>query len=98
MSEPAPQLDDFDTNDLRALADRLLETTKVEYVDQGVLLIMNPPGIEHRKIVRSTVKAAQQAFDAGLIAVGWETYETFQWEFADGTRRYFVPDIVFVHP
>jgi Uma2 family endonuclease len=98
MSEAALQLGDFNNEDLRDVADRLLETTKVEYVDEGVLLIMNPPGIEHRKIVRSIMKAAQQAFDAGLIAVNWETYETFQWEFADGTRRYFIPDIVFVHP
>ncbi len=98
MSEPALQLDDFNNQDLRDVADRLLETTKVEYVDEGVLLIMNPPGIEHRKIVRSIVKVAQQAFDAGQAAVNWETYETYQWEFADGTRRYFIPDIVFIHP
>lgn len=98
MSEAALQLGDFNNEDLRDVADRLLETTRVEYVDEGVLLIMNPPGIEHRKIVRSIVKAAQQAFDAGLIPVDWETYETFQWEFGDGTRRYFIPDIVFVHP
>ena len=38
--------------DLRALADRLLETRRVEYVDEGVLLIMNPPAFEHREIVR----------------------------------------------
>jgi Uma2 family endonuclease len=98
MSEPAPQLDDFDTNDLRALADRLLETTKVEYVDEGVLLIMNPPGIEHRRVVRSIVKTAQQAYDAGLIAINWDTYETYQWEFPDGSRRFLIPDIVFIHP
>ncbi len=98
MSEAALQLDDFNTQDLRALADRLLETTKVEYVDEGVLLIMNPPGIEHRRIVRSIVKTAQQAFDAGLIEVNWETYETYQWEFADGSRRFFIPDIVLIHP
>ncbi|HJY96415.1 MAG TPA: hypothetical protein VJ371_15795, partial [Streptosporangiaceae bacterium] len=66
MSEAALQLGDFNNEDLRDVADRLLETTKVEYVDEGVLLIMNPLGIEHRKIVRSIVKAAQQAFDAGL--------------------------------
>src|SRR5260370_33016978 len=98
MSEAALQLGDFNNEDLRDVADRLLETTKVEYVDEGVLLIMNPPGIEHRKIVRSIVKAAQQAFDAGLLAVGWETYETCQCALAHGTRRYFIPRIVLVHP
>ena len=45
MSEPATSLDDAGYQDLRAAADRLLETTSVEYVDEGVLLIMNPSGI-----------------------------------------------------
>jgi hypothetical protein len=61
MSESALQLGDFATQDLRALADRLLETTKVEYVDEGVLLILNPPGIEHRRIVHSITDAAKRA-------------------------------------
>ena len=42
MSEPALVLDDVTPLDLRKLADRLLEATRVEYVDDGVLLIMNP--------------------------------------------------------
>jgi Uma2 family endonuclease len=98
MSEGAIRLDEFD-QDLRDLADRLLETTRVEYVDEGALLIMNPPGIEHRRIVRRLVKTAQQAFDAGLIDVNWETYENYQWEIPDDkARRFYVPDLVFVHP
>jgi Uma2 family endonuclease len=55
MSDAALQLDDFNNQDLRDVADRLLETTRVEYVDEGALLIMNPPGIEHRRIVRSII-------------------------------------------
>jgi Uma2 family endonuclease len=98
MSEPALQLDDFNNQDLRDVADRLLETTKVEYVDEGVLLIMNPPGIEHRRIVHTIIDAAKKAYYTGLATVNWETYETYQWEFADGTRRYFIPDIAFIHP
>ena len=98
MSEAALRLDDFNTQDLRDLADRLLETTKVEYVDEGVLLIMNPPGIEHRRIVHGIINAAKAAYFTGKIAVNWETYETYQWEFADGSRRFFIPDIVFIHP
>ena len=98
MSEGAIRLDEFD-QDLRDLADRLLETTRVEYVDEGALLIMNPPGIEHRRIVRSIVKAAQQAFDAGLIDVNWETYGNYQWEIPDDkARRFYVPDLVSIHP
>ena len=98
MSEPALQLYDFDTQDLRALADRLLETTKVEYVDEGVLLIMNPPGIEHRRIVHSITDAAKRAYYTEKIPVNWDVYETYQWEFADGSRRFFIPDIVFIRP
>ena len=98
MSEPALQLDDFNNQDLRDVADRLLETTKVEYVDEGVLLIMNPPGIEHRRIVHTIIDAAKKAYYTGQATVNWETYETYQWEFADGTRRYFIPDIEFIYP
>lgn len=100
MTEGAIKLDDFNTTDLRGLADRLLEATHVEYVDDGILLIMNPPGIEHRRIVRSIVKTAQQAFDTGLIDVNWETHSgNYQWEIPeDKARRFYVPDIVFIHP
>ncbi|MGH3181924.1 MAG: Uma2 family endonuclease [Streptosporangiaceae bacterium] len=98
MSEGAIQLEDFDTQDLRSLADRLLETTKVEYVDEGVLLIMNPPGIEHRRIVHSIIDTAKEAYYTGKIAVNWTAFETYQWEFPDGSRRFYIPDIVFIHP
>ncbi len=98
MSKPAFRLGDLD-RDMRDLADRLLETTRVEYVDEGALLIMNPAGIEHRRIVRSIVKTAQQTFDAGRINVNWETYENYQWEIPDDkARRFFIPDLVFIHP
>jgi hypothetical protein len=45
----APQLDDFNNQDIRSVADRLLETTRDKYVDEGALLIMNPPGLGHRR-------------------------------------------------
>jgi Uma2 family endonuclease len=98
MSEGAIRLEEFD-QDLRDVGDRLLEITRVEYVDEGVLLMMNPAGIEHRRIIRSIVKTAQQAFDAGLIEVNWETYENYQWDLPDDkSRRFYIPDIVFIHP
>ncbi len=28
----------------------------------------------------------------------WAVDENFQWEFADGSRRFFIPDIVLIHP
>ncbi len=98
MSEGALQLDDFNNQDLRDVADRLLETTRVEYVDEGALLIMNPPGIEHRRIVRSIVRAVILAYHTGQATVNWAVDENFQWEFSDGSRRFFIPDIVLIHP
>jgi Uma2 family endonuclease len=98
MREASLQLHDFNTQDLRPLADRLLETTRVEYVDEGVLLITNPPGIEHRKIVRSITDSVNRVSYTGQITVNWAVDKNFQWEFADGSGRFFIPDIVIVHP
>ena len=98
MSEPAISLDDAGYQNLRAVADRLLETTRVEYVDEGVLLIMNPPGIEHRRIVRAIVDDAKRAFYTGAIAINWATDENYQWDLPDGAGRFYIPDIAFIHP
>jgi Uma2 family endonuclease len=98
MSEPAISLDDTGYQNLRAVADRLLETTKVEYVDEGVLLVMNPPGIEHRRIVRAIGDDAKRAFYTGAIATNWATDENYQWDIPDGTGRFYIPDIAFIHP
>jgi Uma2 family endonuclease len=83
---------------LRVLADHLLETTRVEYVDEGVLLIMNPPGIEHRRVVRSINRSAARAYDSGVIFVDWAVDENYQWNVPDGSGRYYIPDLVFIHP
>ena len=98
MREAGLRLDDFNSQDLRGVADRLLEVTRVEYVDEGVLLITNPPGIEHRKIVRSVTKSVVRAYYTGQSALNWAADQNFQWEFADGSRRFFIPDIVLIHP
>lgn len=98
MSEPAVSLDDVGYQDLRVVADRLLEITRVEYVDEGVLLVMNPTGIEHRRIVRAIVDNAKRAFYTGAIAVNWATDENCQWDLPDGSGRFYVPDLVFIHP
>jgi hypothetical protein len=84
MSQPAISLDDAGYQDLRAVANRLLETTRVEYVDEGVLLIMNPSGIEHRRIVRAIVDDAKRAFYTGAITVNWAADENYQWDLPDG--------------
>ena len=98
MSEPAISLDNAGYQNLRAVADRLLETTRVEYVDEGVLLIMNPPGIEHRRIVRTIVDDAKRAFYTGAITINWATDENYQWDLPDGAGRFYIPDIAFIHP
>jgi Uma2 family endonuclease len=99
MSEPALRLDDVTQGDLRQLADRLLETTRVEYVDEGVLLLMNPPAAEHRAIVRLIVKAMILAVAQGATPVDWAiNSENYQWEFSDGSRRFFIPDVVVTRP
>lgn len=92
MSEPAVWIDDAGYQNLRVVADRLLETTRVEYVDEGVLLVMNPPGIEHRRIVRAIVDDAKRAFYTGAITVNWAADENYQWDLPDGSGRFYVPE------
>src|SRR5262249_19777811 len=98
MSEPAVSLDDVGYQNLRVVADRLLETTRVEYVDEGVLLVLNPPGIEHRRIVRAIVDDAKRSFYTGAATVNWATDENYQWDLPDASGRFYVPDLVFIHP
>ncbi len=99
LAEPALLENDVTQQDLRQLADRLLETTKVEYVDEGVLLLMNPPAADHRAIVRTITEAIIVAAFTGATAVKWAVNsENYQWELPDGSRRFYVPDIVVTHP
>lgn len=87
MALPAFQYD----GDLRDLADQMLETTRVEYVEEGVLLVMNPPGFRHRVVVRDLVRSFNRA------ETEWAVSENFQWNLPDG-RRFFVPDLVVAYP
>jgi Uma2 family endonuclease len=98
LTEAATKLGDAGQTDLRSVADRLLETMRVEYVDEGVLLVMNPPGFGHRRIVRDIVTSLTRAYPA-LTPIDWSTYAgDFQWDLADGSGRFYVPDVVVVHP
>src|SRR5206468_12996510 len=65
---------------------------------KGFLLIMNPQGIEHRRIVRAIVDDAKRAFYTGAIAVNWATDENYQWDLPGGDGRFYIPDIAFIHP
>lgn len=94
LTESLLRADDINQVDLRHLADRLLETARVEYVDKGVLLVMNPPGFEHRRILDSL----NRAFYTSLPA-DWHIYpENFQWDLPTGDGRFYVPDMVVVRP
>jgi Uma2 family endonuclease len=85
--------------DLRVLADRLLETRRVEYVDEGVLLILNPPTFEHREIVRLITRSFERAYLMSATDVEWTVYAgDYQWDLPDDTRRYYVPDIAVIYP
>jgi Uma2 family endonuclease len=85
--------------DLRVLADRLLETRRVEYVDEGVLLIMNPQAFEHREIVRLIARSFERAYLTSATAVEWTVYAgDYQWDLPDDTRRYYVPDVTIIFP
>jgi Uma2 family endonuclease len=99
VSEAAVVLDDMTRTDLRQLADRLLEATRVEYVDDGVLLVMNPPALEHRTIVRLIVEAILVAVATRATSVRWAVdSENFQWELPDQSDRFYVPDVVVSYP
>jgi Uma2 family endonuclease len=95
----AAVLDDMTRTDLRQLADRLLETTRVEYVDDGVLLVMNPPAPQHRAIVRLLVEAILLAVLTKATPVRWAVdSENFQWELPGQSDRFYVPDLVVSQP
>lgn len=77
--------------DLREYADQLLETARVEYVDEGVLLVMAPAGHEHRVITSNVIYNIYQA----PSTTPWLAHaENFQWDLPDGSGRFYVPDIV----
>jgi Uma2 family endonuclease len=98
MSEPALVRDDATPTDLRQFADRLLEQTRVEYVDEGVLLVMNPPAPEHRMIVRLITREIDRAYVRGQTPIEWTIdSENYQWDLPDGSRRFYVPDVVVSH-
>jgi Uma2 family endonuclease len=95
----AAVLDDMARTDLRQLADRLLETTRVEYVDDGVLLVMNPPSPKHRAIVRLLSRSIDRAYVRGDTSVEWTIdSENFQWELPGQSDRFYVPDLVVSQP
>jgi Uma2 family endonuclease len=100
MGDTAARLDDLGgAGNMRAYAEQLLETQRVEYVDEGVVLVMAPAGFEHRAILEQTVKEFHRLYFTGGTTVDWMTCkEDFQWDLPDGSGRFYVPDLVIAHP
>jgi Uma2 family endonuclease len=40
----------------------------------------------------------KRAFYTGAIPVNWAVDENYQWDVPDGSGRFYVPDLVFIHP
>jgi Uma2 family endonuclease len=99
MGKAALLHDDAIELDLRELADELLETRRVEYIEEGVLLVMNPPARPHANIVRLIVRAIDRAFVTGKTRIEWAVHsEHYQWDLPGGSGRFFVPDVVVIPP
>jgi Uma2 family endonuclease len=89
---------DGEPRTLRQIADALLETHRVEYVREGELIFMPPAAFTHFKIVGALTKFINRAFPS-LTDVDWELgSENYQWDYRDGTGRFFVPDLAVGYP
>lgn len=83
---------------VREVADELLETQRVEYLEEGQLIFVPPAGFTHLTTLGLLTKSIIRAFPT-LTDVDWELgTENFQWEFADGTERFSIPDIIVALP
>ena len=86
-------------HDLRDIADRLLESERVEYVHEGELIFVPPAGFPHLAIVQFLVKRFTTAFLTGEAKVEWEAHsEHLQWEYRDGSKCFFIPDLAVAYP
>ncbi|MGH3025841.1 MAG: Uma2 family endonuclease [Gaiellaceae bacterium] len=86
-------------HDLRDIADRLLESERVEYVHEGELIFVPPAGFPHLTIVKYLVRRFIAAFLSGETAVEWQAdSEHLQWEYRDGSKRFFIPDVAVAYP
>lgn len=78
---------------MREIADELLETQRVEYLNEGELIFVPPPSETHQKIVRKLVRG----FILAPLPAGqdqpWDPAENIQWEIGDGSGRYTIPDL-----
>lgn len=83
---------------VREVADELLETQRVEYLEEGELIFVPPAGFTHLTTLRLLTKFIIRAFPS-VTDVDWElTSENFQWEFGDGTERFSIPDMIVAFP
>lgn len=86
-------------HDLRDIADRLLESERVEYVREGELIFVPPAGFPHLTIVESLIDQFGEARYSGMTPVRWQiSPEHLQWEHRDGSKRFFIPDLAIAYP
>lgn len=86
-------------HDLRDIADRLLESERVEYVHEGELIFVPPAGFPHLTIVEALIDQFGEAKYSGLTPIRWQVSpEHLQWEYRDGSRRFFIPDLAVAYP
>lgn len=86
-------------HDLRDIADRLLESERVEYVHEGELIFVPPAGCPHLTIVQYLVERFYAVRFSGESPIRWEAHsEHLQWEFRDGSKRFFIPDLAVAYP
>ena len=88
-----------ETYTCREIADGLLETQRVEYLEKDVLLFVPPGGLTHMRIVEQI----NDCFRVSPVPDGYDrpwqlASENFQWELGDGTERFAVPDLTVAFP
>jgi Uma2 family endonuclease len=99
VSEPAAHGPAPAHRTLRDIADDLLEYQRVEYIYDGVLSVMTPPGFKHGEIVDLIIEAIKQASFSGQTPVRWRMRTgDFQLNRIDDPQQFFIPDIAVAYP
>jgi hypothetical protein len=94
---PAPGL--TGEHDPRDIADRQPMAERVEYVREGALIFVPPAGFPHLTIVELLIDRFGEAKYRGLTPIRWQvSAEHLRWEFRDGSRRFFIPDLAVAYP
>jgi Uma2 family endonuclease len=84
---------------LREIADELLETQRVEYRDESGLIFVPPAGFTHMRIIGQLTRCINRAPEPKGHTEAWDVATgNFQWEFGDGTKHFYIPDLAVTYP